>query len=582
MLDGDAMLSLSSGIAETIEPKKSLVVLIRPLGWDAALADVIRAGEFTARVRYHGPAAGVAKEIQRVWPEKALANVWMGNAASEPVPFRIAKAKQKAPDLVWGDPVDGLEAAIELRHPQQTPQSARDTAARTFAHGTQVDVRVHVRNAGETEVSFWSETWRQDDKFVLIGEDGSEKALGHSWYSGWARVERWILKPGQVAILSAISLAVVPDKEGAEKLEHPVGPTIVGESGEYQLRVDLQFGNWKRETPGGMTIPGEDDWKGTLSTGIVKVTVRERLPEDEPPTMTARLVFQSADGKPIPAGEVNVRRASGKELAKGEFEAGLFEVPRCPFEALRVDVRAPGFEEIVFHDVSVKLDQPTPLTLKAAEPLRFRLVTRDKRPVPDADVRYFLRSKADASAGPYPMQGTKGPTWGWSDKQGQVVLDTLQKFDPLDNQLGNNIYWFYVEPAGFAPLFIGPVEAGQDLGDVEVSPLLEVTGEIHGAPAELAAFAAEWDQPVPMLRGNREVGWHYAVSQNLETQRNGDVLTFHLTGLSAGKLRIVSRFKSGGKPISHVYTRREPNEDDVVFEVDLTESRDDLVVKNKE
>jgi hypothetical protein len=244
-------------------------------------------------------------------------------------------------------------------------------------------------------------------------------------------------------------------------------------------------------------------------------------------------------------------------------------------------VRAPGFEEAVFHDVSVRPDQATALTLKRAEPLRFRLVTRDKQPVPDADVRRFLRSKAAASAGPYPMQGTKGPTWGWSDKQGHVVLDTLQKFDPLDNALGNNIYWFYVEPVGLAPLFIGPVEAGQDLGDIEVSPFLEATGEIHGTPAELDAFAAEWDQPVPMKRGDGEVGWHYAVSQKLETQRNGDVLTFHLTGLGAGKLRIVSRFKTGGKPISHAYTRREPNEDDVVLETDLTESRDDLVVKNK-
>lgn len=179
------------------------------------------------------------------------------------------------------------------------------------------------------------------------------------------------------------------------------------------------------------------------------------------------------------------------------------------------------------------------------------------------------------------MHGTKGPTWGWSDKSGTVVLDTLQKFDPADNKLGNNIYWFYVEPLGLAPLFIGPVEAGQDLGDVEVSPLLEVKGEIRGTPAELAAFAAEWDQPAPMKRGNGEIGWHYAESKRLETEKNGDVLTFRLTGLGAGKLRIVSRFKQGGKPVGHVYTRREPNEDDVVFEIDLSESRDDLVVKNQ-
>jgi hypothetical protein len=161
------------------------------------------------------------------------------------------------------------------------------------------------------------------------------------------------------------------------------------------------------------------------------------------------------------------------------------------------------------------------------------------------------------------------------------VLDTLQKFDPQDKKLGNNIYGFYVEPVGHAPLFIGPVQAGEDLGEIKVGPFLEASGEIRGTPEELAALAAEWDQPQPMKRGNGEVSWDYAESATLETQRDGDKLTFRLTGLRPGKLRIVSRFKQGGKSISHVYSRREPNEDDVVFEMDLLESHDDLVVKNE-
>ena len=94
-------------------------------------------------------------------------------------------------------------------------------------------------------------------------------------------------------------------------------------------------------------------------------------------------------------------------------------------------------------------------------------------------------------------------------------------------------------------------------------------------------LAAEWDQPEPMKRGNGEVGWHYAESAKLETQVEGDKLTFHLSGLRPGKLRIVSRFKSGGKHVSHVYTRREPNEDDLVFEVELNKSRDDLVISSQ-
>ena len=110
---------------------------------------------------------------------------------------------------------------------------------------------------------------------------------------------------------------------------------------------------------------------------------------------------------------------------------------------------------------------------------------------------------------------------------------------------------------------------------------LEAAGEVRGTPQELAAFSAEWDQPEPMLRGDGEVSWHYAESKPLEVRREGGKVTFSLSHLRPGKLRIVARFKAGGKPVSHVFSRREPNEDDVVFEIDLTESQDDLVVQNK-
>ena len=48
--------------------------------------------------------------------------------------------------------------------------------------------------------------------------------------------------------------------------------------------MDLSFGNWKApKSPGGKAIPGVDDWKGSLSTGIATITVHDRDPEDEAP-----------------------------------------------------------------------------------------------------------------------------------------------------------------------------------------------------------------------------------------------------------------------------------------------------------
>jgi hypothetical protein len=72
--------------------------------------------------------------------------------------------------------------------------------------------------------------------------------------------------------------------------------------------------------------------------------------------------------------------------------------------------------------------------------------------------------------------------------------------------------------------------------------------------------------------------WSYAVSQRLETKRAGDKLTFDLTGLRPGNLRIISDFSPGTHHVNHTYARRDPQESDVVVEVELTKSMDDLVI----
>jgi hypothetical protein len=380
-------------------------------------------------------------------------------------------------------------------------------------------------------------------------------------------------------------VGMVADANGAEKLEHPVGPTIVGGPGKYQIRYDLRFGQVQRTDKDGKTvIPGDADWKGALSTGVTTINVRPRRQEDDAPTVKAQIQFRSENGQPVEHGQAEVSTPGGRQpLFKGEFAAGALELPNCPIGSLTVSVRAPGFEETRFYDVAIEEDRPTAtLKLTRGEPARFRLVTADGKPVAGASVRYFVRSKVKAGAGPYPSDGTNGPVWAVSNAKGEVVLDTLQKFDPMDvKQMGNNMYWFYVEPTELAPRFVGPIEAGQDLGDVAIGRLLAVSGEVHGTPEDLRAFQAEWDQPEPMKRGDGTIGWSYAESKPLAIKQEGDKLTFKLTGLRLGTLRIVSRFARGGKPIGHVNSRREPNEDDIVLEVDLKESRDDLVVENK-
>ena len=442
---------------------------------------------------------------------------------------------------VWGQPVDGLRAAVEFRSTLSTPQAVRDNAAGTFPLGSQVVADLLVQNVSDHNITFWSETWRQDDRMFQIDETGKETELHHSWYSGWPRMNHWELKPQQIAVLPAIGPAIGAKLATMNNFQHPIGPMIGGMPGTYSLRYELRFGGMQRTDKDGKTvIPGEGDWKGTLSTGIAKLEARDRIPADDPPTFSGRLEIRDADGEPVSRGFVRASQPSGKPLFEGVVPSATVEIPGCTDAALNVYVRAPGYEEAQFYDVAPKLNQKTTLTVKRAEPTHLKLLSAEGDPVVGAKVHHFVTSKMDASAGPYPTAGIHGEIWAASNADGEVVLDSLQKIDPHEAKLGNNIYWFYIEPPEFAPQFIGPLQAGQDLGTIRVGPLLEASGQIVGTPEELKAFQAEWDQPEPMKRGDGTVGWEFAESQRLETTRVGDVLTFHLTGLRPGTLRIVS------------------------------------------
>ena len=275
MLDTDAMGVVSGGLAETLKPTESLIVLLRPVRWDRSLAESLVAGEYRVRVRYHGPAEGVLEKLRKTWPEKPLGGVWTGDVSSAEATFQIADEPEgKRPELVWGEPVKGLRAAVEFRSRDNTAQSRLDDSRGEFPHGSRLSVYLHVRNVSEQAISFWSETWRQDDAVMLVDENGDETRLGHPWYSGWANIERWTLQPGQTAVFRAIALGIAADEEAANKLDKPIGSVIVGKPGEYRLRYELRFNAWQTKDNDGRVIPGDGDWQGTLSTGITTIAVR--------------------------------------------------------------------------------------------------------------------------------------------------------------------------------------------------------------------------------------------------------------------------------------------------------------------
>ena len=219
MLDTDAMGVVSGGLVETLKPAESLVVLLRPVRWDRSLAESLVAGEYRVRVRYHGPAEGVLQKLRKTWPEKPLGRVWTGDVSSAEATFQIADEPEgKRPELVWGEPVKGLRAAVEFRSRDNTAQSRLDDSRGEFPHGSRLSVYLHVRNVSEQAISFWSETWRQDDAVMLVDENGKETRLEHPWYSGEPIIERWTLQPGQTAVFRAIAFGIAADDRGRQEV----------------------------------------------------------------------------------------------------------------------------------------------------------------------------------------------------------------------------------------------------------------------------------------------------------------------------------------------------------------------------
>ena len=537
-------------------------------------------GEYQVRVRYH-VAQKIVEQVAKHWPDKPQTKAWTGEVASNMAAFTVAQNPKaaKAAELRWGGATDGLRAAVEfLRNGERLPSDG----SQVLPLNTKLDVVLHIQNVGDKSISLVSETWRQDDQVTVKDESGKEQKLRGAWYTGLAIRGRWVLRPKETAEIRAISVGIAADQGAAGKFEHPVGPTLVATPGRYQFRYALHLNNIQTLDAQGNVVPNEGDRQSQLTTGETTVTVRARTPEDDAAEhagrFTGRVEFVARDGKTVEAGVFWVHTSGQREAPPPiEVHAGPIEVPGVTSRPVTISVVAPGYEETFFQGVEFKPGESQRFELTPANPTRFRLIA-EGRPVAGGKVRHFNKTSDNASGGPYPMDGVQGRIRALSNDDGTVLLDTLQKVNQGYESLGAAVYFLYIEAEGFAGRFLGPVRAGTDLGDVQLSRPLEVRGEVHGTAEELKNFAAEWDQPFELKTANAVATWSYAVSQRLETKREGDKLTFQLTGLRPGKLRFISNFSPGTHHVRHTYTRRDPQGSDVVVEVELTKSLDDLVI----
>ena len=571
----DHFIVFSGASTHEIAPEESLMILLRPAQFIEPTNYVLPPGEYLAKVRYRGPSAETVAKIAKHWPDKPQSKAWTHEVTSGQIAVSIAEdpAAPEPIDLVWGPAKDGLQAAIEYRVPDYVLEDP--TKAPGIPLKTIVGIVFHVKNVSDKLITFVSETSRQDDTAHVTNANGEKVDVSGTFYSGWPIDVRWNLEPGDVATLNVLAPAI-------NSLKEP---------GEYTIHYDIRFnGRISKDADGNQTFPAKGDWQDVLTTGLMPLVLRARTIEDDvrakPPNFVGKIQFvDETSGEPCVSGSFTFRgEIKSKYHADRIIKPVPVSIPDCTAKPSAVTVRADGFEEAMFYDIKFSEGETTVIKLKPAAPVRFRLVDANGgSPIAGAKVRYFNKTSAKASAGPYPTDELKGPVWANSGKDGHVELRSLQKINPFYEKLGAALYYFYIEPADshLAPRFIGPVKAGQQLGDVELAAFVEVSGEVHGTPQELERFAAEWDQPFEQKTENPDATWLYANSQRLKTQHDGEKLTFQLTGLHRGKLRIICNFGPRPHKTSHVYGRREIGESDVLVEADLEKPTTKLVITPK-
>ncbi|MEL6105418.1 MAG: M56 family metallopeptidase [Planctomycetota bacterium] len=166
------------------------------------------------------------------------------------LPFAEDKPAALPTNLVWGEVVAGLQAAIEVKAPASI---ALDPTRRPGAFiGTKLNVVFHVKNVSDNEITFVSEEGRQGDILKITNDEGTPIKLRETFFTGAPIDKRWRLRPGDIARLSPLSCPV-------DQIET---------AGTYTLRYTLRFNSrQQRDNDGNLVFPRPGDYTEELPTG---------------------------------------------------------------------------------------------------------------------------------------------------------------------------------------------------------------------------------------------------------------------------------------------------------------------------
>jgi len=280
---GDTLLHSAAG--HDLVPGQSWIVVLRPGKFMAPMDFDLQPGEYSAQVRYKG--VSPSKTIREHMPDHPLIKAWQHQVDSKTVSFSIKNQSNRAnaDDLQWGEAVEGLQAAVEIRAAKDV--KGNPMKAPGVKPGTEIETIIHVRNVSKKAITFISETHRQGDSLIVSDENGKSLPVENTWFSGWPIDVAWSLQPGEAAQLNVLSPAF----------------STFNASGKLDFDFDIRFNSRVlKDAEDNVIFPRPGDYDSVLKTGTGTLFIDDGSNEKQPRLADAVNKFNS-DNKKLERGQ---------------------------------------------------------------------------------------------------------------------------------------------------------------------------------------------------------------------------------------------------------------------------------------
>ncbi|MCA9443174.1 MAG: hypothetical protein KC964_20410, partial [Candidatus Omnitrophica bacterium] len=189
-------------------------------------------------------------------------------------------------NLVWGEPVNGLRAAVEF-----VPEKE------AYVPGDVIGIRFNIQNVSGESIAYAG--LNPMEEWVKIkNSEGQWEGRECREYLLPAPTVPCVILPGNIAVYDNLPISI--GRENPEN-KQTIGCVLPDNPGDYFVLYDVQGGNVRNKTNSDFD-PGDAKiwWGRKLTTGVRKLTVKSEAPDStNHPRLQLRLVAESKDAQGV-------------------------------------------------------------------------------------------------------------------------------------------------------------------------------------------------------------------------------------------------------------------------------------------